>query len=338
MKKMFNLLLIVTLLISIPLVVTANRYPESYLRPEDPDTANFGWTGFIETPEEVVPLLDKLKTAGWNSIRYQAVPEWALDYHKGYVSLLNFEVLDLLVKEAEKRGMTVYLLCAHCWKPSEFGGTGGSDNYIDGHEKEWIKLWLTLGKRYNNKNVVIDAWSEYSSIEGMERYQQLAQSLIDRLRMVRIKTEVHFNIWWNSPIFVLDDPIENYSVGRHQYGSMFDDYNPTVPIDFETACEESGINAQMDKYFTNEFETYFFQAAKKLGVKYVISEMGGSNTPDTSYGGRYSMSVGNVAYVMKLLQIAKENDVTCIMHRIGVYEDYDLYYQYAQEYFAETFR
>jgi len=339
MKKIFALLLIATILISIPLVVAAKKTdkpPKPDPQPEEPSAATVGWTGYIETTEEVIPLLDKLKAAGWDSLRYQAVPDWALDYHVGYVSSLNLEVLDLLVQEAKNRDMTVYLLCAHCWKPAAYGGTGGSDNFIDGHEQEWINLWLTLGKRYKNENVVIDAWSEYSSSLGTERYQQLSQSLIDCLRSARIKTEVHFNIWWNSPIFAIEDPIANYSVGRHQYGWMFNDYTPDVPIDFETACEESGINSQMDKYFV-ESNNAFFKAAEQLGLKYVISEMGGSNTPDTSYGGKYSMSVGNVAYVMKLLQMAKENDVTCIMHRVGIYEDYDLYYQYAQEYFGENF-
>jgi hypothetical protein len=92
----------------------------------------------------------------------------------------------------------------------------------------------------------------------------------------------------------------------------------------------------MNKYFI-ESNKVFYQEAKRLGAKYVISEMGGSNTWNPSYGGKYCMSVGNVAYVMKLLQVAKEYNVTCIMHRVGVYDDYYLYYYYAQKYFGKSF-
>ncbi len=304
-------------------------------------TTNFGWTGYIETTGEVAPLLDRLEASGWDTVRYQAIPAWALGHHVGYVTLLNLTVLDLLVDEASKRNMTVYLLCAHCWAGNDYGATtGGSGNFIDGYEQEWINLWLTLGTRYKGKNIVIDAWSEYSSVNGTTRYKALAQSLIDALRNAGIEAPVHFNIWWNSPIFALNDSSNNYSVGRHQYGAKFDDYYPnynsTTLIDFETVCEESGINANISHYFV-ESNNAFYQEATRLGMKYVISEMGGSNTPDASYGGKYSMSVGNVAYAMKLLQVAKAYNVTCIMHRIGVYDDYYLYYYYAQKYFGKNF-
>jgi hypothetical protein len=162
-----------------------NQIGDSTSSPVNPATvvpSNLGWTGYVQTAEEVVPLLDRLKAGGWDIIRYQAVPQWALSKHVGYASTLNYMVLNLLVDEATKRNMTVYLLCAHCWMGNSNGSIGGSGNFIDGHEQEWISLWLDLANRYKNKNIVIDAWNEYSSDKGTVRYKALAQSLIDSLR------------------------------------------------------------------------------------------------------------------------------------------------------------
>jgi len=320
--------------------VLMNNY-DSVLRKDRQLAEDYGWSGYIETTTEVVPLLNRLDADGWNTVRYQAVPEWAITKHVGYYSTLNLTVLDLLVNEAVKRNMTVYLLCAHCWAGNDLNSkTGGSGPFIDGHEQDWINLWLDLGNRYKNRNVVIDAWSEYSSPDNDTRYQSLAQSLIDALRNAGIGTQVHFNIWWNGGIFALNDPYNNYSLGRHLYGGKYDNYDPsfdaTTTLDFDTVCRESGIDADMVHYFTGT-DRMFYQEAKKLGVEFVISEMGASNTYNTSYGSKYSMSVGNVAYVMKLLQVAQQYNVTCIMHRIGVLDDYNLYYYYAMKYFGQSF-
>ncbi len=320
--------------------VLMNNY-DTILKKDRQLTEDYGWSGYIETATEVVPLLNRLDADGWNTVRYQAVPEWAIAKHVGYYSTLNLTVLDLLVNEAAKRNMTVYLLCAHCWSGNDYNSaTGGSGNFIDGHEQEWINLWLDLGNRYKNNNVVIDAWSEYSSANNDTRYIPLAQSLIDALRGAGIETQIHFTIWWNGHIFALNDPLNNYSIGRHLYGAKYDNYNPsynsTTTLNFTAICQESGIDADMAHYFT-ESNNMFYQKAKQLGVKFVISEMGASNTYNTSYGSKYSMSVGNVAYVMKLLQVAQQYNVTCIIHRIGVLDDYNLYYYYAMKYFGQSF-
>ena len=232
------------------------------------------------------------------------------------------------------------MLCAHCWVGNDLDSvTGGSGPFIDGYEQEWIDLWLDLGERYEDKNVVIDAWSEYSHILNDTRYQPLAQSLVDALRDAGIDAQIHFNIWWNGHIFALNDPFDNYSLGRHLYGGKYDNYNPsfnaTTTLDFETVCQDSGIDADMDHYFEGT-DRMFYQEAKKLGVNFIISEMGASNTYNVTYASKYSMSVGNVAYAMRLLQIAEQYGVTCIMHRVGVYDDYYLYYYYAMKYFGQS--
>jgi hypothetical protein len=297
-------------------------------------TLNFGWCGYITSESEVIPLLNELQADGWNTVRYQSVPDWA--DHDGYSVSIDYDILDLLVEEADKRGMYVYLLCAHAWQPGT--GEGGSGNFIDGHEQEWISDFRSIAQRYSSyDNIIIDAWSEYSSSQGESRYKSLAQMFLDDFREHGLNMIIHFNIWWNSPLFALNDPENNYAEGRHHYAGSLDNYNPSTPIDFEVACEESGINDMMFTYFEDNNNRYY-QESQRLGIPYyIISEMGGSETATTAYGGHYSMSVGNVAYVMKILQMAKEKGVSCIMHRVGWLSDYDLYYQYAEQYFGETF-
>ena len=302
--------------------------------PEPQSTVDFGWCGYITTKAEVIPLLDKLKADGWNAIRYQSVPEWVTE-HDGYRVSIDYEILDHLVEEAEKRGMTVYLLCAHAWQPNT--GEGGSGGFIDGHEQEWINDFRSVAQRYADNNIVIDAWSEYSSSQGQSRYQSLAQMFLDEFRSYGLNMRIHFNLWWNCKPFALDDPEDNYSEGRHHYAQFLDNYNPPTPIDFETACEESGINQRMQLYFEDNNNMYY-QEAKRLGIPYwIISENGGSETQTTAYGGQYSMSVGNIAFAKKLIEVSKEYGVSCIMHRVGWLSDYDLYYQYSEEYFGEPF-
>ena len=112
---------------------------------------HFGWGGYITSTRDVVTILDDMADDGYNAIRYWARPYW--HYGSSYHSL-DYAVLDLLVNEAQKRGITVYIDCEHNYPPEAFITSSNRDT--------WINDVIKVGLRYNNyNNVVLEPINEY---------------------------------------------------------------------------------------------------------------------------------------------------------------------------------
>lgn len=290
--------------------------------------ATFGFGGFLTSYSSALYWLDKLKSSDWNSVRFQAMPPW-----EG-TSYTNWALIDYVVAQAKARNITVYLDLQHNYPPN---------NKIHYYVSQWLNRLAYQGSRYNSySNVVIEIWNEYTGSDQVT----LANQAFSYLRSRGINLRLHVNLWWNQKVVVLNDPIKKYSEGRHLYGTMFDNYNPTTPISLDYAyanAKTSGgttLTKVMYSYFewNNPYYPYYHPEAERLGIPWVVTELGGSYTPYyTSSGQYYKMGVGNMAYVMKFLELAKKHGVTVIMHRIGTCGDYDLYYKKAWDYFRVSF-
>ena len=296
--------------------------------------AVFGWGGFIKTYQSVVPLLDQLKQDGWKGVRYQSVPEWAQPTW-GTVDI-NHNILRHLVDEAKTRHMYVMLNIAHNFYMYGSPPEGTPGFYIDGHRDEWINQFIIDATPYkNDDNVILEIANEYGA--SRESHQAEIEdhynAMISALRSEGFNQTIQCNFWWNQRIVALNDPLDEYMVGAHYYGQAFDNYNPSTPIDFEAACEESGVNDAIEYIFSG-----FVADAETLGIPFCTTELGASwKYSDETIPGGYIYSVGGIAYVMQFLEYAKEYNVSVIMHRIGSYSDYEVYYEKALEYFNRDF-
>lgn len=306
----------------------------NYQPPPNPG-AVFGWGGFIRTYESVIPLLDKLKDDGWNIVRYQSVPEWAQPTWGSFD--INHGILRHLIDEAKKRNMYVMINIAHNFYMYGSPPEGTPGFYIDGHRDEWINQYIIDATPYKNDgNVILEIANEYGSNRESHQAEIEAHynAMIPALRSEGFTQTIQCNFWWNQLIVALDDPLNNYMVGIHYYGQAFDNYNPSTPIDFEAACEESGVNDAIERIFSGPVAE-----AEKLRIPFCPTELGASWTySDETIRGGYVYSVGGIAYVMRFLEYAKEYGVSVIMHRIGnKYSDYEVYYQKALQYFGRDF-
>ena len=284
-------------------------------------TPKFGWGGYITEVEHVIPILDDLTAGGYTAIRYWAKPYWL--YGKSDYNL-NFDVLDLLVEEASKRGIVVYIDCAHNYPPSQ---------YINESNKEiWINEVIEVGLRYKDKsNVVLEPVNEYTGPDQVDLFNWA----MARIRAAGVHLPLLWNFWWNQKNVALNDPDNNYAIGRHFYGSAYDNYNPPTPISLKVAVQESGIANSMYRYFYDPSQTFYLQEVIKLGIPngWVISELGPTDTEELVR----NPSVGNMAFAMQFLREAAANNVSVICHRIGSFSTKSLYEQKALEYFLEDF-
>lgn len=281
----------------------------------------FGWGGYIPEVEQVIPILDNLAAGRYTAVRYWARPYWL--YGESPYNL-NFNVLDHLVEEAAKRNIVVYIDCEHNYPPSQ---------YINETNKEiWVNEVIEVGLRYKDKfNVVLEPVSEYTGSDQVDLYNWA----MTRIRAAGIHLPLLWNFWWNQKNVVLNDPDNNYAIGRHLYGSAYNDYNPPTPMSLEDAVQESGIKNAMYHYFYDTSQTFYLQEVIKLGIPngWVISELG--PTDNESLVG--NPSVGNMAYAMQFLREAASNNVSVICYRIGSFSTKSLYEQKALEYFQESY-
>lgn len=280
----------------------------------------FGWGGYITTVGDVIPILDDLKADGYTAIRYWARPYW---YYGSSSHNLDFDVLDHLVEEAESRNIVVYIDCEHNYPPSDF---------IKGHEQDWINDLKIVGHRYSNRsNVVLECINEYTGDEQPALYNRA----IADLREDGIHLPLLFNFWWNQKNVALNDPDNNYAIGRHLYGSGYDSYNPSTPMTLEDAVQESGIVNSMHRYFDDPGQTLYLQEAIRLDIPngWVITELGPTDNEEMVR----NPSVGNMAYAMQFLREAASHNVSIICYRIGDMSTKAIYEQKAQECFEEDF-
>jgi hypothetical protein len=285
------------------------------------DRAVFGWGGYITTVGEVIPILDDLKEGGYNAIRYWARPYWL--YGRSSHNL-NFEVLDHLVEEAAKRNIVVYIDCEHNYPPSP---------YINASNREvWINEVIQVGLRYKDKsNVVLEPINEYTGSDQVELYNWA----IARIRAAGIHLPLLWNFWWNQRTVALNDPDNNYAVGRHIYGRAYDNYNPPTPMALQQAVQDSGIAKSMYRYFEDPSQTLYLQEVIRLKIPngWVISELGPTDNEELVD----NPSVGNMAFAMQFLREALSHNVSVICYRIGSFSKKALYEQKAHEYFKEDF-
>jgi len=281
----------------------------------------FGWGGYITEIEQVIPILDDLKSDGYTAIRYWARPKWL--YGESPHNL-NFDILDHLVNEAAKRGIVVYIDCAHNYPPSQ---------YINESNREtWINEVIEVGLRYNNRsNVVLEPVNEYTGPDQVDLYNWA----IARIRAAGIHLPLLWNFWWNQKNVALNDPDNNYAIGRHFYGTAYDNYNPPIPITLEEAVQDSGIANSMYRYFYDPTQTFYLQEVIRLNIPngWVITELGPTDNEELIK----NPSVGNMAYAMQFLREAAANNVSVICYRIGSFSTKSLYEQKALEYFQEEY-
>lgn len=280
----------------------------------------FGWGGYIGSIDQVIPILDDLASGGYTGIRYWAIPVWLTESPSHN---LNLAILDRLVDEAERRGIVVYIDSEHNYPPSA---------YIDGHEQEWIQDLIMVGRRYNDRpNVVLECVNEYAGSNQPAIYNRA----IAELRAAGVHLPLLFNYWWNQVNAELNDPDNNYAIGRHFYGKAWDSYNVAVPADLSTVVEESGIANAMYKYFYSTTEKIYLQSSLELRIPngFVVTELG--PTDDEAIVG--DPSVGNIAYGMAFLREGIKNNVTVLLYRVGDSSKKALYEQRALTYFGEGF-
>jgi len=279
-------------------------------------------------------LLEELEEDGWNTVRYQSVPEWAQPTWGS--ADINHVVLRLLINEAKKRNMYVMLNIAHNFymygEPSE----GFPGFYIDGHLDDWISQYIIDASPYrNDDNVIFEIVNEYGSNRRVQQteLEQYLNAMIQTLRSEGFSQKIQCNFWWNNKIVKLNDPLNNYMIGLHYYGQSFDRYNPSTPMDFEKACLESGVKSEIQGIFSSSVSI-----SNRLGIPFCVTELGASWTySDDTIRGGYVYSVGGIAYVMKFLEYAQQYNASVIMHRVGSNSDYEVYYEKATEYFDLDF-
>lgn len=291
-----------------------------YLPKSGNQRALFGWGGYISTIANVKPILDDLEAGGYRAIRYWAAPAW---YYGSGLHVLNFAVLDSLVAAAADRNITVYVDPEHNYPPSDF---------IKGRETEWINDLIKVGQRYNNEsNVVLECVNEYTGDNQPALYNQA----ISTIRANGIHLPLLLNFWWNQKNVALVDPDNNYAIGRHLYGSSYDNYNPSTPMRLEDAVAKSGINVSMNHYFDDPRQTLYLREVTRLKIPngWVVTELG----PTDSESGVSNPSVGNMAFTMQFLREAALHGVTVMCYRIGDSSKKAIYEQKAREFFQEDF-
>ena len=225
--------------------------------------------------------------------------------------------------------MKFYIDYPHNYPPSE---------YIDsGNREEWISDVISIGLRYNNENhVVLEPINEYTGSDQVSLFNWGMQ----RIRAEGITLPLLWNFWWNQKIVALDDPLNNYAVGRHFYGKH-QSYNPSTPIDLDYAIDSSGVGNSLYNYFYGSSNMYL-QEVKRLGIPngFVVTELGPYDG-----GGSYENhpSVGDMAYAMGFIREAIKNDVDVALYSVGAsstgstYNKLDIYEELAQEYFNEGY-
>jgi len=286
----------------------------------------FGWGGYFyggitELEEQLVRLHD----AGWNAIRPYAAQPWRNGLH------YTQEEIDYIVSRGDELGITVYLDLMHNYPPSD---------YLTGHKQEWIDFWVQQASRFNNRtNVVIEAINEWAPPNASTGYSWF-QDLLDALRSTGIKLPILFNYsQWGGymTIKALDDPQHNYMIGRHYYGADWDGVTTSpLPTDLDSFAESKGVTGWLRNHFEGSGGSAY--QTRQLNVPYCVTELGCSyNYSNMCISGGYLMYPGNMAFVMKYLEYAKKYNANIILHRIGTYDDYHCYYQFAQDYFAQNF-
>lgn len=290
--------------------------------PPPSSDALFGWGGFVRTYDSVTPMLDQLQQDGWNIVRYYSVPQWAQAIGYGGFDI-NHEILRHLIEEAKNRDMYVLLNIAHNFPPGPF---------IDDHQDDWINEYLAdlqAIDAIDYDNLLFDLANEYTGTQSniIAHYN----AMIAALRDAGYTQPCLLSYWWDHDIGYctsqIVDPLDNFMVGMHFYAQSnnFDDYN--TPGTFTEVCQDSGI----EDYFQNWLWPEKIQPVLDQGIEFLCGEIGS--------GWDYKYTRGGVAFPMRFLQLAQEDDrVHVIMHSApSCCYDYDDYYGQAQEYWGMDF-
>ncbi len=296
----------------------------------------FGWGGYIVDTAQADAILDDLDAGGYTAVRYWGRPAWC--YGAGSHGC-DTRVLDHIVEQAALRGMIVYVDCEHNYPPSEYiQGEDCTEEAPAGYVDAWIADLVALGRRYmDSPNVVLECVNEYTGGDQVELFNQAIGALRDN----GIHLPLLFNFWWNQRNVALDDPDENYAVGRHLYGTACGGYNPPTPTALPDAvsdplsCGDHSVADSMARYFDDPAQTMYLQSVLDLGIPngWVITELG--PTDDESMVG--DPSVGNMAYAMQFLREAAAHEVSVICYRVGEQSRKEVYEARALEYFGEQY-
>jgi hypothetical protein len=283
-------------------------------------TPRIGWGGYVNDPATVAPIMANLQKGGYNVFRLW-IP-LSQFWGKTWLKDSDFSIMDLVVSEAAKRGIQVYIDAAHNYPPSAYINSG--------NRQQWVTKLERIGKRYAGRNVVLECVNEYTGSDQVSLYNWAIQ----QLRANGVHLPLLFNYWWNQPIAMLKDPDNNYAVGRHLYGYMYDKLYPHYPTSLSAVITGSSIQKALNSYFYSS-SPYYLQAALRLHIPngFVVSELG----PTCTESKVRSPSVGNMAFAMGFIREAVKNHVTVISYRVGSVSTKTIYENLAVKYFSDAY-
>lgn len=294
----------------------------------------FGWGCYVDFIDQASTTMQSLQNGRYNGFRYWALARW-----KNPSSSHRFQttICDALVAEAAKRNIYVMIEPEHNYPPSK---------YINGYVDTWINDLVSIGRRYNGKwNVKLECINEYTgtTTEQMTYYNRA----IAALRAAGITLPLHFTIWWTQSILQkLTDRLNRTTIGRHHYGQSYNYYSCTTPTTLTKAA--NGFNMWpsttsgklMYSYFNNPNDnSYHYRAQHRLGVKYVVTELGPTFTevasnPNVNVD---KPSKGNMTFSMAFLQNAKMHDVDCYCYRHPYQSTKSIYEGLARSWFGQSY-
>lgn len=296
----------------------------------DPTAYHPGWGGYYQEPADIAAVIDDLIADGQTSIRYWARPYWR--FGSAWNNWSN-TIGDAMVAEAESHGFVVYLDPEH-----NFRNTDG-DTVTQVNKGSWMQDLKTIGLRYNaSQNVVLEIFNEQDN-----DLVSLANECIPYLRAQGVKLPIHVTFMWTQSNTVLNDPDNNYSIGRHFYPSQTcSNATHTTPTTLDhVAAEDYGggytVNKSMDSYFHRTDTAWYLQKCLSLGIPngWVCTELG----PGFDDARLNDPRPFGMAYMMRWLREAKEHGVTVTAYRIGNYAGHNkkaLYKQKALDFFNES--
>jgi hypothetical protein len=323
--------------------------------PETP-ACYLGAGGYIDKTnytDWINSTIDDMYAKGYRSFRY-----WARPYWKYGSAVNNYDdgVCDALVSRCMSKPvkMRVYVEPEHNFPPSTPFITSVADR--DAWENDLKNIALHIQSLPDHSNVVLELINEYDGTLSGNIYDEptLFNHAIRFLRENGVHLPILCNFWWNQRNVTLDDPDDNYAIGRHLYATdtlAQWQFPESLPTSLEHVCNDfviggSTINDRMYKYFDKSDETYYIAYAKQLGIPngFVVTELGYA-TSETMLQNSFTSTypcVAGLAYVMRFLRMAKSRSsgrfkIDCMIYRESNYaaSKRALLEQKAWEYFNE---
>jgi hypothetical protein len=284
-------------------------------------TSGLGWGGFILSTSSAQSTLTDLHSHGYTSLRYEA---WAPFLSGSRSHLINYAVLDYIVKTAATMGITIIIDPIHNYPES-------TCYTLQSHFSQWQSQLVAVGKRYNSaQNVILECVNEYKLSDAPQKFQ----TIVNTLRANGITLPLQFNYMWGTVAALKPpkDPLNKISIGHHVYGER--DTDASYMKSGETwiqYCTRIGLEAREKRMFTDSTQTCWFGYALAHGTKVLCTEIGGSsrNTP--------VMTPYNVAFVMRTLEYAKMYGVGIDCFRVGDCSNIQQYESLAQQWFHRSF-